>query len=191
MRTKPKPAAPAKKVKKLPARGAARAAPSPDAVINQRIEHAKFLIDSGYSPAAVRKKLQTKFRISPNQVALVITRTHALLTEDYEQLRPHFKMLQVHRMHKHIEIARLDHRVDVAIRGESELAKILGTRAPTKIEINPDVAYRDAIVKALSGIGKPELAKLAAEQLALEREINEHRSKNGVSHGKEGAAEHA
>ncbi len=185
MRTKPKPAAPAKKVKKLPPRGAARAAPSPDDVINRRIEHAKFLIDSGYSPQMVRKKLQAKFRLSPNQVALVINRTHALLAEDYEQLRPHFKMLQVHRMHKHIEVARVDHRVDVAIRGESELAKILGTRAPTKIEINPDAAYRDAIVKSLSGFGKQELARLAAEQLELEQEVERHRKSNGASHNEE------
>lgn len=184
MRSKPKPAAPAK-TKKLPPRGAERNPPSPDDVINKRIAHAKWLIDEGFAPGTVRKKLASKFKLSPNQLALVLQRTHALLAEDYEQLRPHYKMLQVHRMHKHIEVARMDHRVEVAIRGESELAKILGTRAPTKIEINPDAAYRDAIVKSLSGFGKEELARLAAEQLELEREVGRQRSTNGVSHGKE------
>lgn len=145
--------------------------------MNRRIAHAKKLIDAGQAPSTVRDGLRRKFKLSPAATANVMDKVHTLMAEEYEQLRPQFKMLQVHRIHKHIEVARSEHRVDVAIRGESELSKVIGSRAPTKIEINPDSAYRDAIVKTLAGFSKDDLARLVEEQLELERRAG------SVSHG--------
>lgn len=151
-------------------RGKDRKPASSDEQMTARVEHAMELVGKCYAPPNIRNALQKKFRISLNTCAIVLDRAYTMLAEEFSAMQPRFRMLQAYRLQRHIEKAVAQDKLDTAIRGEQELAKILGTRAPKQIDINPDVATRDAILKVLSGFTADDLDKMADEQLELEQQ---------------------
>lgn len=153
---------------KQPPRGAARPLPATDDEMSKRIEYVVKLVGECKDSAAIKTALIKKFKLSTNQVAIVMQRAFVFLDEDFERMRPHLRVLQSYRLHRHIENAVADNRTDVAIRGEQELSKILGTRAPKQIDLNPDAASRDAMLKVLGTFTRDDIERIAEEQLDLE-----------------------
>lgn len=153
--------------------------------MGERIAAAEESLRFGAPPAVAAKRLIDERGLSRGQAALVVERALILLGEEFTKLIPHYKVLQVHRLHSQIAAAMGAQKMGDAMRGEAILSQIIGTRAPTRVEVGGDDAVRAAISTVAASLSAAERDKLIEEQLELERAasrtMNGHA--NGAGHG--------
>ena len=146
------------------------------------IEFALQLLRSGQSPATCRTSIAEEFVVGVSTCAVVIQRALTVLDTELTDERPHHRAMQVHRLIGLIERAMANDKFADAIRAETVLSQILGTRAPTQIEVNTDQAVRDAFSKIATSISVADRERMIEEQAQLEANLRQQMN-GGSRHG--------
>jgi hypothetical protein len=139
-------------------------------------------------PALVMKHVMEKWpEVGRGAAALAVQRAMISMTEDVIAQLPYYRGLVVNRLQMEIAASVAKQKYRDAIAGEAELSKVLGLRAPMRLQVSGDNSVRDAISKVVSSMSQSDRDQMVEEQLELERKaklagMNGH-SKIGDGHG--------
>lgn len=149
-------------------RGAERTKPSKPEELEARIDFAEEQLRLGVPPAQVRNSLVEEFKLTKQQAANVLDKAYVELGAELERSKPYQKVLQVERLQTQIAAAMAKGKMNEAIRGEAVLSTILGTRAPTRVEMSGDVTVSQAMLRIVGAMTADEQDRLVAEQEEVE-----------------------
>lgn len=164
-------------------RGHDRPRPASPNEIESRIERAEKALGEGYPPATVVQRLMANEPgLSKNAATSAVQKAMVAMHETVASQLPFYRGLVVHRLQLQIAASMQAKRFRDAIAGESELAKILGLRAPLRMQVSTDGAVQDAVAKVMSGMSAEERERIVEEQRELELAAGRARL-NGHGHG--------
>lgn len=160
-------------------RGQERPPPAAPQEIDERIQFAHQQLEKGVPPPIVRELVMNEFGVAHGAAVKAMQLAMVGMNDSLLKEIPHYRALQVFRLHTQIAQAMQLKRPGDAIKGESELAKILGTRAPRRMEVTGDQLVRDAMIKVAADMSTEAREQLIREQ----RELVARAASNGHVNG--------
>lgn len=136
--------------------------------MERRVAKADEFLSKGLPPHLVVVEVVKACKTTRPAALTAVTSALAGMNDELSKNIPHMKGLVAHRLQVQITKSMMKERYGDAIRGEGELAKLLGLRAPTRVAITGDSAVKDAMAKVASNMTPAEIDRIVDEQLALE-----------------------
>lgn len=169
-------------------RGRARTVVHAPEEIQARVDKAETYLVNGATTRVCREQLEKEFKISRDRAADAVHKALIRIGDDMKLTLPHIRSLQIHRLQNVIMASIEQKKFTEAVRAESELSRIVGTRAAKQVQITSAEALPDAIANVARGMNPEMMEKIIADQRRIEAELERKKSRlngssNGVAHG--------
>lgn len=120
---------------------------------------------------------KTNGRLTRSRVTWLIKVVRERWKTEDESNRPYWKARQIRSIEDDIRAARAKRDYSSVGRLQQLLAKIMGTEAPTRVEV--DVVINQAIMHVIAGMPREKLNEVLEEERALEEDARRWRMLNG------------